>query len=85
MSLQTATDEVLLVDIFWKGLRSCPDFGVLNDETIGEAVLRLGCECPFCFKMRKEIVEDGWTPARMPPGVGPTYSFIQTNDRSPPQ
>lgn len=62
------------------GIVNCSDFVVREGECFGEAVLRSGCECPFCHRMRVEIEEEGWTPAKTPPGET-SYSFVQMSQR----
>lgn len=40
-------------------LDSIHDIVVRENERIGDAVLRSGCDCLFCHKVRVDIEEDG--------------------------
>jgi len=58
-----------------RGIPTCPDLIVRENETIGEAVMRSACECQFCHRMRAENIEEGWQPTKYTPCVDPPYTL----------
>ena len=74
MSFITASGERLPLKVVLNGVESCRSFMITEGQTVGEAVMQKGHDCPFCNLIRNEILEDGWEPTKIPPGYDPVYA-----------